>query len=98
MALLAILTPQAMTNATATAQALAQSAKVAGKPVLASWMGGEIVETGKRILDQAGIATFAYPDTAAQAFTTMWRSFYNLQSLYETPTLPAGGNTTEQAQ
>ena len=95
--LLAILTPQAMTDPTATAQAVAQSANIAGKPVLASWMGGEIVEPGKRILDQAGIPTFAYPDTAAQTFTAMWRSYYNLQSLYETPTLPDSRNTAELA-
>ena len=95
--LLAILTPQAMTDPTAIAHALAQSTKVAGKPILASWMGGEIVEPGERILDQAGIATFDYPDTAAQTFTTMWRSFYNLQPLYETPTLPTGGVTTDRA-
>ena len=92
--LLAILTPQAMTDPTATAQALARSAKIAGKPILASWMGGASVEAGERILDQAGIATFAYPDTAAQTFTAMWRSYYNLQSLYETPTLPPGGSVT----
>ena len=62
---LAILTPQAMTDPTATAQELRRYAKVAGKPVLASWMGGEGVEPGERILDDAGIATFEYPDTAA---------------------------------
>jgi acetyltransferase len=96
--LLAILTPQAMTDPTATAQALKQYAKVPGKPVLASWMGGEIVEAGERILDQAGIATFAYPDTAVQTFTAMWRSYDNLQSLYETPTLPSGSETVESAR
>jgi acetyl coenzyme A synthetase (ADP forming)-like protein len=72
--LLAILTPQAMSDPTATARALSQYASATGKPVLASWMGGELVEPGERILDQAGIATFAYPDTAAQTFTAMWRS------------------------
>ncbi len=95
--LLAILTPQAMTDPTAIAQALTQSAKIAGKPVLASWMGGELVEPGERMLDQAGVATFAYPDTAAQTFTAMWRSFYNLQSLYETPILPASGTIVDRA-
>ena len=93
--LLAILTPQAMSDPTATAQALSQYAHVAGKPVLASWMGGEVVEPGERILDQAGIPTFAYPDTAAQTFTAMWRSYYNLQALYETPTLPSRTDTSE---
>jgi acetyltransferase len=45
--LLAILAPQGMTDSTATAQALAQYAKVAGEPILASWIGGEIVELGE---------------------------------------------------
>ena len=96
--LLAILTPQAMSDPTATAQALTQYARVAGKPVLASWMGGESVEPGERILDQAGIPTFAYPDTAAQTFTAMWRSYYNLQALYETPTLPPAGTGADSGR
>ena len=86
--LLAILTPQAMTDPTATAENLRQHAKITGKPVLASWMGGEAVEAGEQILNQAGIPTYEYPDTAAKVFTLMWRSSYNLQGLYETPNLP----------
>ena len=86
--LLAILTPQAMTNPTATAEHLRQHARISGKPVLASWMGGEAVEAGKQILNQAGIPTYEYPDAAAHVFTLMWRSSYNLQGLYETPNLP----------
>ena len=61
-------------------------------PASPCWQAGweaKSSKPGERILDQAGIATFAYPDTAAQTFTAMWRSFYNLQALYETPTLPA---------
>ncbi len=96
--LLVILTPQAMTDPTTTAQALTQLPKVAGKPILASWMGGEMVEPGERILDQAGIATFAYPDTAARTFTAMWRSYDTLQALYETPSLPAIGVSPELAR
>ena len=38
--LLVILTPQAMTDPTATAEQLRPYAQLAGKPVLASWMGG----------------------------------------------------------
>ena len=86
--LLAILTPQAMTNPTATAEHLRQHARISGKPVLASWMGGEAVEAGKQVLNQAGIPTYEYPDTAAHVFTLMWQSSYNLQGLYETPNLP----------
>ena len=40
---------------------------IEGKPVLASWMGGADVEEGARILREAGIPTFAYPDTACVA-------------------------------
>ena len=87
--LLAILTPQAMTDPTATAEHLRQHAKISGKPVLASWMGGEAVRAGQQILNQAGIPSYEYPDTAAHVFTLMWQSSYNLQGLYETPNLPA---------
>ncbi len=96
--LLAILTPQAMTDPTATAELLRQHAKISGKPVLASWMGGEAVEAGQQILNQAGIPTYEYPDTAAHVFTLMWRSSYNLQGLYETPNLPADSGTATNAR
>ncbi len=86
--LLVILTPQAMTDPTATARALVKHAHIEGKPVLASWMGGEDVEEGARILREAGIPTFSYPDTACVMFNHMWRYDANLRSLYETPQLP----------
>jgi acetyltransferase len=57
-------------------------------PLLASWMGGSNVATGQSILNQAGIPTFSYPDTAAHMFNYMWRYASNLRSLYETPRLP----------
>jgi acyl-CoA synthetase (NDP forming) len=85
--LLVILTPQDMTDATRTADALKPYAHVEGKPVIASWMGGPDVEAGVNVLNQCGIPTFAYPDTAARAFTYMWRYTQNLKSLYETPAL-----------
>lgn len=83
--LLVILTPQAMTDATATAEKLKAFGHIAGKPVLASWMGGNEVATGETILNRAGIPTFAYPDTAAQVFTAMHQYNENLRALYETP-------------
>jgi acetyltransferase len=87
--ILVVLTPQAMTDATATAEQLKPFAKVDGKPILASWMGGEHVRAGEEILNRAGIPTFAYPDTAARAFNYMWRYSDNLRTLYETPVLGA---------
>jgi acetyltransferase len=86
--LLVILTPQAMTDPTATARALARHARIEGKPVLASWMGGAEVAEGAAILREAGIPTFAYPDTACVLFNHLWRYEDNLRLLYETPSLP----------
>ncbi|MCS6774244.1 MAG: bifunctional acetate--CoA ligase family protein/GNAT family N-acetyltransferase [Anaerolineae bacterium] len=83
--LLVILTPQAMTDPTATAAALKRFAKLRDKPLLASWMGGESVEAGEQVLNEARIPTFGYPDTAARMFTYMWRYTQNLRALYETP-------------
>jgi acetyltransferase len=83
--LLVILTPQAMTDATATAEKLKAFGHVEGKPVLASWMGGDEVAAGEAILNRADIPTFAYPDTAAMVFTSMWQYSENLRALYETP-------------
>src|SRR5215204_5744367 len=83
--LLVILTPQDMTDPTATAERLAPYANSTSKPVLASWMGGPAVAAGESILNGAGIPTFDYPDTAARAFTNMWKYTYNLRSIYETP-------------
>jgi len=85
--LLVILTPQAMTDPTATAEALKAYAKSYDKPILASWSGGKEVAAGEAILNKAGIPTFEYPDDAAQAFTYMWQSMSNLNTLYETPSL-----------
>ncbi len=83
--MLVILTPQAMTDATQTAQLLKPLARLGERPVLASWMGGVEVAAGEQILNQAGIPTFPYPDTAARMFNYMWRYSYNLRALYETP-------------
>jgi acetyltransferase len=83
--LLVILTPQAMTDPTATAEKLKAFGHIEGKPVLASWMGGADVAAGEKILNDAGIPTFPYPDTAARVFTSMWRYADSLRALYETP-------------
>src|SRR5271166_2008115 len=87
---LVIMTPQAMTDPTQTAEKLKAQSTIAGKPVLASWMGGDEVAVGESILNRAGIPSFPYPDTAARAFNHMWRYSQNIRSLYETP-VPAGG-------
>jgi acetyltransferase len=87
---LVILTPQAMTDPTATAEKVVETWRRSGsrQPILASWMGGALVDAGEQILNQAGIPTYRYPDQAARVFSYLWRFSDNLKALYETPTLP----------
>jgi acetyltransferase len=90
--LLVILTPQKMTDCTGTADRLKPFAKLEGKPLLASWMGGPEVAVGEEILNHARIPTFSYPDAAARAFERMWSYSENLRALYETPALEDESN------
>ncbi|HNF93890.1 MAG TPA: acetate--CoA ligase family protein, partial [Anaerolineales bacterium] len=83
--ILVILTPQAMTDPTETADVLKPYAQGLGKPVLATWMGGKEVAPGEAILNKVNIPTFPYPDTAARVFDYMAHYSENLHSLYETP-------------
>lgn len=93
--ILVILTPQAMTDPSQTAEQLQayvenqSNGALAKRSILASWMGGADVTAGQMILNRASIPTYPYPDTAAQVFSYMWRYSYNLHGIYETPTLPA---------
>ena len=96
--LLVILAPQGMTEPAQIAERLKPYAKESGKPVLASWMGGNSVAAGEAALNSAGIPTFSYPDTAARAFTYMWRYTYNLRGLYETPALTADSEVDSEAR
>ncbi len=86
--MLVVLTPQDMTNPTQIAEKLKPYAKGLAKPVLASWMGGAEVAAGEQILNQAGIPSFQFPDSAVRAFNYMWRYAYNLKGIYETPAIP----------
>lgn len=95
--LLAILAPQGMSDPAKVARKLRPFAHGSGKPVLASWMGGKLMAEGLEVLNDAGIPTFSYADTAARAFCYMWRYSYNLRGLYETPSLteePGAGETS----
>jgi acetyltransferase len=96
--LLAILAPQGMTDPTQVAEALKPYARSTGKPLLASWMGGASIVGGEAILNAAGIPTFPFPDTAARAFTYMWRYTYNLRGLYQTPAMTEGAEIDAAAR
>lgn len=96
--LLAIIAPQGLADPTQVATQLSQYAHSTTKPIIASWMGGDGVAEGTAILNAAGIPTFSYPDTAARAFTYMWRYTYNLRGLYQTPAVIEGPDFSDEAR
>lgn len=72
-----------MTDPTQTAKCIAEVAKnLRGtKPILASWMGGAGVVQGRAILDEAGIPTYDYPDSAAEMFSYMFQYSVNISQV-----------------
>ncbi|HEY2252422.1 MAG TPA: GNAT family N-acetyltransferase, partial [Planctomycetaceae bacterium] len=84
-AVLLILTPQAMTDPTATAAKVAQAHLAGHKPLLATWIGGRRVAEGGRVLTAAGIPSYASPEDAVKAFMHLVSYARNLETLYETP-------------
>jgi acetyltransferase len=65
---LAILSPQAMTDPTGAARSLIEVAQRARKPVLTSWMGGRRMRDAVAAFNAAGIPTYESPEKAVGAF------------------------------
>ncbi len=85
--LIAILTPQAMSYPTETAQALVQVAQDhPTKPLLTSFMGEIKVAEGVRTLRAAHVPHFDTPEDAVRAFMYLYQYTRSLANLYETPT------------
>jgi len=84
-AVLVILTPQAMTNPTATARAVGKLTEKTTKPLLGAWLGGAAMREGMQILLDSGVAAFRTPEQAVRAFMILVAYARNLKTLYETP-------------
>ena len=90
-AVLTILTPQAMTDASTTADAVLAARHGSPKPVLAAWMGGQSVREGRQRLGVGGVAAYAYPEQAIGALMNLVSYGRNLETLHETPrSIPVG--------
>ncbi|HSR88958.1 MAG TPA: acetate--CoA ligase family protein [Candidatus Udaeobacter sp.] len=72
-ALVVILTPQVMTEAEVTAEKIAALSAKYGKPVVCSFMGGEMIEDGEKILNKYKIPSFRFPERAVKALAKMWQ-------------------------
>jgi len=70
---LVILTPQSMTNALGTAEAIVRIARRTHKPILCCFMGIVDVSAGKKHLQENGVPVFRFPESGARAFGTLYR-------------------------
>ena len=72
-AAIVILTPQVMTEAYLTAQLISRLSKVHKKPILCSFMGGNHILEGEKILNMHKIPNFKFPERAVKALGKMWQ-------------------------
>jgi acetate---CoA ligase (ADP-forming) len=69
---LVILTPQSMTDALATAEAVVRVARGSNKPILCCFMGIIDVSPGIKYLQEHGYPVFNFPEDAAKAFGALY--------------------------
>jgi acetyl coenzyme A synthetase (ADP forming)-like protein len=69
--LLVVLTPQAMTEIEATADAIGRLSKTIDKPIITSFMGEAKIESGVDRLETYGVPNYPFPERAALAFKGM---------------------------
>ena len=82
---LAILTPQAMTDPTQVARTLLDIAIKTDKPLVTCWMGEAQVHEARLLFKGAGIPTFRTPEPAVELFSHISAYYRNQQLLMQTP-------------
>lgn len=71
--LLIILTPQIMTQVDKTAEMISNLSQKYSKPIFCSFIGGQLVNEGKKILNKNKIPSFRFPESAISAIGAMWQ-------------------------
>ena len=84
-AVIAILTPQSMTDPQGIAAALVEASQGSKRPVMAVWMGGLDVGPGRQTLEAGGVPCFETPEQAVEVVMAMVRYSRNLAALQATP-------------
>ncbi|WP_289042771.1 bifunctional acetate--CoA ligase family protein/GNAT family N-acetyltransferase [uncultured Aliiroseovarius sp.] len=83
---LVLLTPQALTEPTEAAKAVkAALPRRNRKPVLACWMGEDMVAEGRVLLSAAGVSVFETPERAVEGFSYLAQHHRNRQLSLEVP-------------
>lgn len=84
-AALVILTPQAMTQATETAQQVITAKRRSSKPLVTVWMGGPSVAAARSLFHQANVPTYSTPEQAVRAVQHLVSFAQRRSLLTETP-------------
>jgi acetyltransferase len=71
-AVVAILTPQLMTEIEKTAEVISKLSAKYSQPIFCSFIGGSKVTSGENILNKKNIANFDYPERAIYCLAKMW--------------------------
>ncbi|MBU0500651.1 MAG: bifunctional acetate--CoA ligase family protein/GNAT family N-acetyltransferase [Gammaproteobacteria bacterium] len=83
---LALLTPQAMTQPTQAAESIVEAInKHPGKPVLACWMGETSVAEARLRMSELGLPHFLTPERAVESFSYLAKHQRNQRLLLQTP-------------
>ncbi len=83
--ILVIYTPQGKAGSEELAQEVIKLAKQTSKPILAVWIGGELVAGGRQMFADSKIPAFEFPEEAVTTYLYMWQYARNLDMLYQTP-------------
>ncbi|MBP5987566.1 MAG: bifunctional acetate--CoA ligase family protein/GNAT family N-acetyltransferase [Azonexus sp.] len=82
---LVMLSPQAMTDPLAVAQAIIEVADKLNRSLICCWMGEEQVREARKLLEDAGIPAFRMPETAIELFHHISKYYSNQHLLLQTP-------------
>jgi len=82
---LAMLSPQAMTDAESVAQGMIRLSKQTDKTILACWMGEAAVQSSRAAFEHENIPAFSAPENAVEAFGYLAAHRRNQQLLLQAP-------------
>jgi len=80
-----ILTPQAMSRPFETAREIVRVNEIVNKPILACFMGGILVESGVKYLEENGIPNYLDPRMAVTCMASLIKQYHNTLSEEESP-------------
>lgn len=89
--ILLLTVPQGVTNPSDIARSVAGFLKEKSFPLFVSWIGGQVMEEGRKILNNAGIVTFDTAERAVRAFMDFYHYSKNIVMLQEVPPKFPGG-------